>query len=101
MRAASDRAYDVPTDELVIHLAASHGSAGLLKVLSVLHSRRVLVHRLQYDTTPDETAQITLECSLGSTTLETVRRSVVNAVPVLHATARPLRATRTSTPIAK
>ncbi|WP_298458436.1 hypothetical protein [uncultured Cellulomonas sp.] len=100
MPAAGDRAYDVPSDELVIHLAASHGTAGLLKVLSVLHSRRVLVHRLQYDTTPDETAQITLECSLGPTTVETVRRSVANAVPVLCATARPLPDTRTSTTIA-
>ena len=101
MRAAGDLAYDVPSDELVIHLAAGHGTAGLLKVLSVLHSRRVLVHRLQYDTTPDQTAQISLECSLGPTTLETVRRSVANTVPVLRAKARPLPTTRTSTTIAR
>ncbi|WP_298461383.1 hypothetical protein [uncultured Cellulomonas sp.] len=85
-----DREYDVASGALVVQVAASHGTAGLLKVLSVLHSRRVTVHRLQYEPTSHETAQITLECSLGPTTLETVRRSVANAVPVLRATARPL-----------
>lgn len=92
MPAAGDRAHDAPSDELVIHLAGGYGTVGLLKVLSVLHSRRVRVHRLRYEQTPDETAQMILECSLGPTTIETVRRSVANTVPVLRITARPLHA---------
>ncbi|MGW3896870.1 hypothetical protein ACWD6L_16910 [Micromonospora profundi] len=81
--------HDEPSGEdgtpwtMVVHLGEGHSTTGLLKVLSVLHSRRVAVSRVQYVQCPNTSAVMILECSPSVATLETVRRSVANAVPVV------------------
>ncbi len=76
-----------PTHTLVIRLDPRYRTAGLLKVLSVLHSRRVTVHHMHYGRAPDQTAVALVECSLGRAGVDTVSRSIANAVPVLAVTA--------------
>jgi len=73
---------------LVIRLDPLYRTAGLLKVLSVLHSRRVTIHQMQYGQGADEANVATVECSLGPTGVETVCSSVANAVPVLAVSSR-------------
>jgi len=73
---------------LVVHLKAT-SSGSLLKVLSVLHSRRATVHHLQYAQRHDQTAVLTVRCSPGPTGMETVRRSVANIVSVLKVSVFP------------
>ena len=63
---------------LEIHLDVTHSSVGILKVLSVLHSRRVAIHHLQYAQHHDHTAAVTVQYSPGPTVLETIRRSVAH-----------------------
>lgn len=72
-----------PRYTLVIRLDPLYRTAGLLKVLSVLHSRRVTIHHMQYGPGDDHANVATVECALGPTGVETVCRSVANAVPVL------------------
>ncbi|MFJ5541493.1 hypothetical protein [Micromonospora chalcea] len=68
---------------MVVHLGAGHSTTGLLKVLSVLHSRRVAVSHVQYVQCPDRSAVMIVECSPATASLETVRKSVANAIPVV------------------
>ncbi|MFF0874576.1 hypothetical protein [Micromonospora aurantiaca (nom. illeg.)] len=88
-RPAPGRPYDEPAAEhgtpstMVIHLGVGHSTTGLLKVLSVLHSRRVAVSHVQYVQCPDRSAVMIVECTPGTAPLETVRKSVANAVPVV------------------
>jgi len=77
-----------PRYTLVIRLNPLYRTAGLLKVLSVLHSRRVTIHQMQYGPGADEANVATVECSLGPTGVDTVCRSVANAVPVLSVSSR-------------
>ena len=76
--------------ELVVHLGAGYGTAGLLKVLSLLHSRGVDVDRLDFSPGPDRTSVAVVSCRLGVTGLESVRRKVAGAVPVTAVRARAL-----------
>ncbi|WP_239098678.1 hypothetical protein [Micromonospora qiuiae] len=68
---------------MVVHLGEGYSTTGLLKVLSVLHSRRVAVSYLQYVQGPNGSAVVIFECSPRTVALETVRKSVANAVPVV------------------
>ncbi|RLQ03930.1 hypothetical protein EAD96_17200 [Micromonospora sp. BL1] len=83
------RPHDEPADEhgtpctMVVHLGVGHSTTGLLKVLSVLHSRRVAVSHVQYVQCPDRSAVMIVECSPATAPMETVRKSVANAVPVV------------------
>lgn len=77
-----------PRYTLVIRLNPRYRTAGLLKVLSVLHARRVTVHQMVYGPGGDDANMATVECSLGPTGVETVCRSVANAVPVLAVSSR-------------
>ncbi len=71
------------TCTMVVHLGPGHSTTGLLKVLSVLHSRRVAVSHVQYVQCPNLSAVMIVECSPAAASLETVRKSVANAVPVV------------------
>ena len=77
-----------PRCTLVIRLNPRYRTAGLLKVLSVLHSRRVTIHQMQYGPGAGEADVATVECSLGPTAVETICKSVANAVPVLAVSSR-------------
>ncbi|PPA57869.1 hypothetical protein [Micromonospora chalcea] len=68
---------------MVVHLGPGHSTTGLLKVLSVLHSRRVAVTHVQYVQCPDRSAVMIVECSPATASLETVRKSVARAIPVV------------------
>jgi hypothetical protein len=72
---------------LVVHLAPSRGTSGPLKVLSVLHTRQVSVSHMQYVAAPDGSAVMTFECTTHVASIETVRKSVENAVVVTSASA--------------
>ncbi len=78
---------------LEVRLGAGVATGGLHKVLSVLHSRGVGVSHLQYLSGPDGSAVMTVGCIAGVAHLETVRRSVENAVQVVSVRvyAAPLR----------
>ncbi|MET7469914.1 hypothetical protein ACFYON_19345 [Micromonospora sp. NPDC005686] len=88
-RPAADRPHADPAGDhgwpstMVIHLGVGHSTTGLLKVLSVLHSRRVAVSHVQYVQCPDRSAVMIVECTPGTAPMETVRKSVANAVPVV------------------
>ncbi|MGC4893092.1 hypothetical protein [Micromonospora sp. DT31] len=98
-RAVADGADGTPWT-MVVHISAGHSTTGLLKVLSVLHARRVAVSHLQYVQCPNSSAVMIVECSPSTATLETVRKSVANAVPVVSVSlhAAPARAGATHRP---
>ena len=72
---------------LAVHLAPCPRTSGPLKVLSVLHTRQVSVSHMQYVAAPDGSAVMTFECTTHVASIETVRKSVENAVVVTTASA--------------
>jgi hypothetical protein len=72
------------TDVLVTATLVPHaGTAALLRVVSVLHSRRTTVHELTFET--GEATRVLARVSLGAADAATLQRSLDRSVEVLHA----------------
>ena len=79
-----------------VHLARSCDHGAPLKILSVLHARRVALQHMHYAVAPDTSAVMSFECTAAASAIETLRKSLDRAVQVLTVTvhrAPPVTAT--------
>lgn len=65
------------------------GTAALLRVVSILHSRGTEVHALAFEAAADDAATMTAQVTLGNVGRQTLRRSLLRPVEVIDVEVRP------------
>ncbi len=71
------------------HLQPRSGTAALLRVVSILHSRGTEVHQLDFETRGDDVATMTAFVTLGNVGWQTLRASLLRPMEVIDVDARP------------